>query len=525
MGKKVATALARKPKAVESSNDSTMFAHALQKAVDQAFALIRFETNGTIIHANNNFLNALGYRLEEVVGKHHSIFCSKDLANSFEYKKFWESLAQGTAQIGEFKRITKAGQEIWIQASYSPLKNEDGEVFGVAKIAVDITQMKKMALMKQMVDLSPVNTLLADPTGTLVYMNENSQKTLKTLEKHLPDRVENLVGKSIDWFHKNPEHQKRLIADPKNLPIKAKIQVGPEKLDLLVSPIRDTQGNYVGPMVTWSLITDRVQLVSTLEETSSQLAAAAEELSATATQLNQNSNVTAEQSTSAAANTEEVSKGVQIVATNTEELVASIKEISRNTAEAATISKDTLSRAQTTNHTIQKLGASSEEIGNVIKVISSIAQQTNLLALNATIEAARAGEAGKGFAVVANEVKELAKQTAKATEDITHKINAIQGDTKDAVTAIDEIGAFIEKLNSISVAIAAAVEEQTATANEVSRVVRESNRGVEGIAEVVRKVSGVAKQSSLGSSQTLESARSLAQLAEKLSSLVKSLQV
>ena len=204
--------------------------------------------------------------------------------------------------------------------------------------------------------------------------------------------------------------------------------------------------------------------------------------------------------------------------------MASIKEIARNSSEAANISKDTLKKAHSTNQTITQLGTSSQEIGNVIKVISSIAQQTNLLALNATIEAARAGDAGKGFAVVANEVKELAKQTAKATEDITNRIGSIQKDTQGAVEAIGGISQFIEKLNGISMAIAASIEEQTATTNEVARVVKESNRGVEGIAEVVKSVATAAKHSTAGASQTLEAAKSLAQLAEKLKSLVKSLQ-
>ena len=219
-----------------------------------------------------------------------------------------------------------------------------------------------------------------------------------------------------------------------------------------------------------------------------------------------------------------MSKGVQTVATNTEEMSASIKEIARNSSEAANISKDTLKKAQSTNATIAQLGVSSQEIGNVIKVISSIAQQTNLLALNATIEAARAGDAGKGFAVVANEVKELAKQTAKATDDITTKIGSIQRDTQGAIDAIGGISQFIDKLNGISMAIAASIEEQTATTNEVARVVKESNKGVEGIAEVVRSVAMAAKQSTSGASQTLEAAKSLAQLADKLKNLVKGMQ-
>ena len=383
----------------------------------------------------------------------------------------------------------------------------------------------KLARIESMMENAPINIMLADLNLKLIYMNPKSRETLKKVERFLPKPVDQLIGQSIDIFHKNPDHQRRMLADDRKLPHRAKINVGDQILDLLVSAIYDPDKKYMGAMVTWEIITERVTLVKTLEETANQLATAADELTATATQLSKNSEHTANQSLLASANTEEVSKGVQTVATNTEEMVASIKEISRNSAEGATLSKDTLSKAQETNKTISHLGMSSQEIGNVIKVISSIAQQTNLLALNATIEAARAGDAGKGFAVVANEVKELAKQTAKATEDITNRIGAIQKDSQGAVDAIGAISHVIEKLNSISVAIAASIEEQTATTNEVARVVKVSNKGVDDIAEVVKSVSAAAKQSSIGADQTMEAAKSLAQLAERLRHLIKSIQV
>jgi methyl-accepting chemotaxis protein len=176
--------------------------------------------------------------------------------------------------------------------------------------------------------------------------------------------------------------------------------------------------------------------------------------------------------------------------------------------------------AETTNTTIAKLGESSAEIGQVIKVITSIAQQTNLLALNATIEAARAGEAGKGFAVVANEVKELAKETAKATEDIGRKIEAIQTDTQGAVTAIAEISGIINQINDLQNTIASAVEEQSATTNEIGRNIAEASQGSSEIAQNIGGVAQAAKSTAEGASNSQAAAAELARMAVELQKLV-----
>lgn len=506
-----------------------------------------------------------------------------------------------------------------------------------------------------LVENAPNNIIYCGRDFVIKYLNPASKKTLQTIENLLPVPVSRIEGSSIDLFHKNPDKQRRMLSDARNLPIRSNIRLGNETLDLLVSAIFDQSGNYVGNMVVWDIVTQKlkmetevnearsefnaidksqavisfkmdgtvinansnflkalggysldeivgkhhrmfcdptyaasqdyrnfweklnrgefearqykritksgseiwiqasynpvldksgkpykvvkyateitaqknaaIQLVKTLGDTANQLAAAAEELSATATQLAKNSERTNTESSSAASAAEEVSKGVASVATNAEEMSASIKEIAKSSSEAATMSKESMAKAQNTNMVINKLGVSSREIGDVVKVISSIAQQTNLLALNATIEAARAGDAGKGFAVVANEVKELAKQTAKATEDITHKITTIQGDTSGAVSSIGEISKAVEQLNNISMTIAAAVEEQTATTNEVSRITQESSKAVGGIAATAKNVLEAATQSSAGASQTLEAARSLTQLADKLKDLVKKIDV
>lgn len=497
--------------------------------MDSIQATIEFRLDGTIVTANANFCKAMGYQQDQIVGKHHRMFCETSFTSSNDYKTFWDALARGESQTGRYKRIGAAGKVVWIDAIYYVILDENKRPNKVIKFATDVTEAVKfeneVARIQSMMECMPINAMMCDMDYMITYVNPKSRETFKTLEKHLPVTADKVLGSSIDVFHKNAAKQRKILSDPRNLPHRAKIRLGPETLDLLASPIYDKDKKYIGPMVTWAVITNQVELMASLEQTAQQLAAASEELSAVASQLTKNATLTSDKSLTAAANSEEVSKGVQTVATNTEEMVASVKEISKSSTEAAGISKDAMKRAQETNITITQLGEASQEIGNVIKVISSIAQQTNLLALNATIEAARAGDAGKGFAVVANEVKELAKQTAKATEDITNRIGAIQDSSKGAVTAIGAITKVIEQVNNISMTIAAAVEEQTATTNEVSRVMQESSSAVSGITQIVRTVASAAQESSQGAGQTLEAAKGLSQLAATLRELIKKLEV
>jgi len=314
-----------------------------------------------------------------------------------------------------------------------------------------------------------------------------------------------------------------------------------EILDLVIAPVQEAGGilqkvaagdltahvlgNYQGDHARIkddiNVMADKLsESMGKISNNAQTLASSSEELSAVSAQMSSNAEETSSQANVVSAASEQVSKNIQTVATATEEMSASIKEIAKSATEAAKIATAAVRTAETTNATVGKLGESSAEIGQVIKVITSIAQQTNLLALNATIEAARAGEAGKGFAVVANEVKELAKETAKATEDISRKIEAIQGDTKGAVDAIGQITTIINQLNDISNTIASAVEEQTATTNEITRNVGEAAKGSSQIVENIVSVATAAKSTTEGATNTQTAAQELARMAAELQRLV-----
>lgn len=372
-----------------------------------------------------------------------------------------------------------------------------------------------------MLDEMPINIMTADPKDFRInYVNKTSLETLRKIEHLLPCTAAELKDQCIDIFHKHPEHQRKLLANPDNLPHQAKIKLGEETLDLRVSAIRDGKGNYLGPMVSWAVVTGQVKLADDFEinikSVVDSVAASATEMQATSQSMSATAEETNRQSTVVAAASEEATSNVQTVASAAEELSASVSEISSQVTQSTKIAQKAVEHATSTNDQIQELATAAQKIDEVVKLISDIAAQTNLLALNATIEAARAGDAGKGFAVVASEVKSLATQTAQATDEIAAQISAVQSATSNAVSAIGDITAVIAEINEISAAVAAAVEEQGAATQEIARNVQEAATGTREVSSNIAGVTQAAAETGTSAQQVLEAASELSRQSETL---------
>jgi methyl-accepting chemotaxis protein len=484
----------------------------------------------------------------------------------------------------------KLGTEV-VSLQIVAVRDEHGEYVGTMSawevITGQVKSREEEAMLRQMVDSAPYNVFLCSPELTIKYVNSTAKKTFTRLEEHLGRKASQLVGSDVAvFFPDDAEALTPVLASPKKLPFKTEIAIGPETVALSVIALRDAAGGFVGPMITWEIVTETVEMrrreeeaqarekqrseelsakvqcilevvsaagrgdltrevtvsgadavgqmgeglakffadlrasIGSIAENAQALASSAEELTNVSEQMSRDAQATSSQASLVSGASEQVNRSVQTVAAGTEQMSASIRDIAKNATDAARVATSAVSVAESTNGTIAKLGESSAEIGKVIKVITSIAQQTNLLALNATIEAARAGEAGKGFAVVANEVKELAKETAKATEDISQKIEAIQTDTRRAVAAIAQISTIINQINDIQASIASAVEEQTATTNEISRNIAEAARGSSEITETITAAARAAQNTNTGASDTQAAAGELSRMAADLQRLV-----
>lgn len=383
----------------------------------------------------------------------------------------------------------------------------------VTKFSLSWSVCTERETLRAMIDQLPIATMMCDPETLKVnYLNDSCLKTLRSLEHLMPMKADQVLGSSIDQFHRNPDHQKKLLGDPSNLPISTRVTLGDETLQLDVSALKDSTGYYLGPVLNLYVKTADDKFIKFSEDFSRDT----DNLRETAEFLAGLSNKSMTQTESASTASEQTSANVRTVAAATEEMSASIKEITQGINRSNLISREAMEKAEDTNKTVENLHQAANQIGSVIRIINDIAEQTNLLALNATIEAARAGEAGKGFAVVASEVKNLAGQTSEATEQIQTEISSIQNTTAEAVAAINSIKEIIANMSDSSNTIAAAMEEQSTTTQEIARSVSEAASGTSDVLENVTSVQKASKEA-------VETANSLLTLASDLSGASKTI--
>lgn len=487
---------------------SSLEVASMMAALDKSQAIIHFKPDGTIISANQNFLNAIGYEIQEIRGQHHSMFVQPAEAAAPAYKQFWASLRRGEFQAAEYKRVGKGGKEIWIQASYNPIVDRSGKVVKVVKFATDITAqtLQNADYRGQIEAINKSQAVISfNLDGTIIEANENFLDAMgyaseEIVGKHHRMFVDPQYAQSEEYKnfweslgrgeHRSAEY-KRIAKGGREIWIQASY-----------NPIFDPSGK---PFKIVKYATDITSAIHARQEAERVNVLVEENLEKIVNAIG----TANDRSGSAASASLQTMQTVQSVASASEEFHASANEIAASMSKSRSEVERAMSEATTADDSTQRLSGAAEAMNSIVDVIQEIANQINLLSLNATIEAARAGEAGRGFAVVASEVKSLANQVAKATEQISSEITNMQSVSGTVVGSLSSIKTAIESVEVSVSSVAAAVEEQAATTQEITSSMQSAAQAVEDVNSNLTSISTAVDEANTCTNEVSELTRKM----------------